>query len=144
MVKQLFDKSPVEYNIRNSLIIDPQVLVNENASVLQNKLKRLLTHLMKLNILTSMKCDKITEQFTDFTGSQLKLYAEKFRCFESSTKDLDEFYFNDIDLQSFKELSFLVKTILTLSHVQASAEREREVSLSTIQLLMLICQKIPS
>ena len=125
MVKQLFDKSPVEYNIRNSLIIDPQVLVNENASVLQNKLKRLLTHLMKLNILTSMKCDKITEQFTDFTGSQLKLYAEKFRCFESSTKDLDEFYFNDIDLQSFKELSFLVKTILTLSHVQASAERER-------------------
>ena len=52
MVKQLFDKSPVEYNIRNSLIIDPQVLVNENASVLQNKLKRLLTHLMKLKILT--------------------------------------------------------------------------------------------
>ena len=99
---------------------------------------------MKLNILTSMKCDKITEQFTDFTGSQLKLYAEKFRCFESSTKNLDEFYFNDIDLQSFKELSFLVKIILTLSHVQASAEREREVSLSTIQLLMLICQKIPS
>ena len=52
LVKQLFDKNPVEHNIRNSLIIDPQVLVNENASVLQNKLKRLLTHLMKLKILT--------------------------------------------------------------------------------------------
>ena len=136
MVKQLFDKSSVEYNIRNSLIIDPKVLVNDNASVLQNKLKRLFIHLMKLNILTSVKCNKITAQFTDFTGSQLKLYAEKFRCFESSTKDLDEFYFNNIDLQSFKELSFLVKTILTLSHGQASAERGFTVNNTVINVNM--------
>ena len=130
LVKQLFDKNPVEHNIRNSLIIDPQVLVNENASLLQNKLKKLFTHLMKRNILTSVKCDKITEQFTDFTGSQLKLYAEKFRCFESSTKDLDEFYFNDINLQSFKELSFLVKTIL------ASAGRGFTVNNTVINVNM--------
>ena len=71
---------------------------------------------MKLKVLTSVHCDKITEQFTDFTDSQLKLYAEKFRCFDSSTKDLDEFYFSDIDLQSSEELSFLVKIMLTLSH----------------------------
>ena len=89
----------LEYNVvRNSVLFDPQVLVDENASVLQNKLKRLLTHLMKLKILTSAQCDQITEYFTDFTDSQLKLYAEKFRCFESSTKDLGELYFNDIDL----------------------------------------------
>ena len=136
MVKQLFDKSPVEYNIRNSLIIDPKVLVNDNASVLQNKLKRLFTHLMKLNILKSVKCNKISAQFTDFTGSQLKLYAEKFCCFESSTKDLDEFYFNNTDLQSFKELSFLVKTILTLSHGQASAERGFTVNNTVINVNM--------
>ena len=88
MVKKLFEKSLLENNVvRNSVIFDPQFLVNENASVLQNKLKRLLTHLMKLKILTSVQCDKITEQFTDFTDSQLnkeyswlKLYAEKFRC----------------------------------------------------------------
>ena len=49
MVEKLFDKSPLEYNVvRNSVIFDPQVLVNENASVLQNKVKRLLTHLIKL------------------------------------------------------------------------------------------------
>ena len=53
MVKKLFGKSPFEYNVvRNPVIFNPQVLVNENASVLQNKLKRLLTHLMKLKILT--------------------------------------------------------------------------------------------
>ena len=75
-----------------------------------------------------MQCDKITEQFTDFSDSQLKLHGEQFRCFHSSTKDLDEFYFNDIDLQSFKELSFPVK--------------REEVSVSIIQLLMLIFRKI--
>ena len=102
MIKKVFDKSPLEYDIvRNSVIFDPQVLVNIKASVLQNKLKRILTHLMKLKILTSVQCDTITKQFTDFTDSQLKLFTEKFCCFDNSTKDLDEFYFNDIDLQSF-------------------------------------------
>ena len=114
MAKNFFDKSPLEYSVvRNSVTFDPQVLVNENSSVLQNKLKRFLTHLMKLKILTLVQCDKITEQFTDFTASQLKLHAEKFHFFDSSTKDLDKFYFDDINLQSFKELSFLVKVILT-------------------------------
>ena len=71
MIKKLFEKSPYEY----SVMFDPQVLFNENASVLQNKLKRLLTHLMKLKILTTVQCDKITEQFINFNDSELKLYA---------------------------------------------------------------------
>ena len=92
MVKKLFDKNALECNVvRNFVISDPQILVNENASVFQNKLKRLHTHLMKRNIVTSVQRDKITERFTDFTDSQLKFYAEKFRCFVSSTKYLDEF-----------------------------------------------------
>ena len=92
MVKKLFDKSPLEYNVvRNSVVFDPQVLINGNASVLQSKSKRLLTHLMKFKILTSVQCNKITEQFNDFTDSQLRLYAEKFRCFDSLTKDLNKF-----------------------------------------------------
>ena len=91
---------------------------------------------MKLKISTSVQCDKITKQFTDFTDSQLKLYAEKFRCFDSSTKDLDGFYFSDIDLQGFKELSFLVEIILTLSHGQASVERSFGVNNTVINVNM--------
>ena len=73
VVKKLFDKNSLEYNVvKNSVVCDQQVLVNENANVLQNKLKRLFTHLMKLKILTSVQCDKITEQFTDFTDSHLR------------------------------------------------------------------------
>ena len=61
MVKKLFHKSPLECNVvRNSVIVDRQFLVNENASVFENKLNRLLTYLLKLKILTSVQCDKIT------------------------------------------------------------------------------------
>ena len=92
--------------------------------------------LMKLKIIISVQYDKITEQFTNFTDSQLKLYAEKFRYFDSSAKDLEEFYFNDIDLQSFKESSFLMKIILTLSHGQASVERSFSVNNTVINVTM--------
>ena len=92
--------------------------------------------LMKLKIIISVQYDKITEQFTNFTDSQLKLYAEKFCYFDSSTKDLEEFYFNDIDLQSFKESSFLMKIILTLSHGQASVERSFSVNNTVINVTM--------
>ena len=61
MVKKLFHKIPLECNVvRNSVIVDRQFLVNENASVFENKLNRLLTYLLKLKILTSVQCDKIT------------------------------------------------------------------------------------
>ena len=137
MVKKLFDKSPLECNVvRNSVIVDWQFLVNENASVLQNKLNRLLTYLLILKILTSVQCDKITEHFSDFTDSQLKLYAEQFCCFGSSTNDLDEFYVNDIYSQSFQELSFPVKIILTSSRGQASAGRSFSVNNTIINVNM--------
>ena len=83
-----------------------------------------------------MQCDKITEQFIDFSDSQLKLHGEQFRCFDSSTKDLDEFFFNDIDLQSFKELSFPVKIKLTSSNGQNSAERSFSVNNTVVNVNM--------
>ena len=85
-------------------------------------------------ILASVQCDKSTEQFTDVTDSHLKLYAGKFHCFDSLTKDLDEFYFNDIDLQSFKELSFLMKMILILSRGQASVKRSFSVTNTVVNV----------
>ena len=67
---------------------------------------------------------------------QLKLYGEQFRCFDSSTKDLDKFYFNDIYLQSFQELSFPVKIKLTSSNGENSAERSFSVNNTVISVNM--------
>ena len=41
-----------------------------------------LTYLVKLRILTSMRCDKITEEFNYFSEHHLKLHADKFQQFD--------------------------------------------------------------
>ena len=51
IAKKLFDKSPMFYNVvRNSVIFDPLIMSQENVGVLQSKLKKLLTHLVKLKL----------------------------------------------------------------------------------------------
>ena len=129
IVVKLFDKSALKKNVvRNSTIFDPKVMVTESPAVLQNKLRSLLTYLVKLRILKSIQCDKITEEFNDFCEHHLKLHADKFQHFDRFQKDLDEFYFSDVGVKSFKELSFLVKLVLTLSHGQASVERSFSIN----------------
>ena len=54
-VQKLLEKSSIFYNIvSNSLVFDPQVVVNENIEDVQCKLKKLLEHLIKLKILDSL------------------------------------------------------------------------------------------
>lgn len=45
----------------------PNIIVSEKSDVLQKPklLNRLLTHLMKLKILSNVQCGNITEQFTE-------------------------------------------------------------------------------
>ena len=53
--QKLLEKSPIFYNIVcDSLVFDPQVVVNENIEDRQCKLKKLLEHLKKLKILDSL------------------------------------------------------------------------------------------
>ena len=58
----LFDESPLTKNIRNSTILDEKVMETESFAVLQNKLRDLLTYLVRLRIVMSIQCDKIKVQ----------------------------------------------------------------------------------
>ena len=81
----------------------------------------LLTHLEKQKILTA-PCHKVTEQFLEFIDYDLKVNIVKFENFSANDTNLDNFYCRFIRIEKYKELSFLVKTVLTLSHGQASVE----------------------
>lgn len=142
ILKKLLDKSPAGSNVvRNASIFDPSVILSEKSNVLQKRLSSLLTHLMKLNILKPQKCDKITEQYIEFVTYQLKFNIASFQKFEKDKKDLDEkdlddFYFTDLNLAAFPDLSFLIKMILTLSHGQAAVERSFSINNSVLNLNM--------
>ena len=49
---------------------------------------------------------------------------------------MDDFYFADLDLGKFPDLSFLIKIVLTLSHGQAAVERSFSVNNSVLNLNM--------
>ena len=52
----------------------------------------------------------------------------KCDCFDRFEKDLDEFNLGDVVVKRFKEFSFLVKVILTLSYGLTSIERSFSIN----------------
>ena len=145
--KKLFDKSPICYYVlRNSVIFDPLIMSQENVGVLQSKLKKLLTHLTNIKLFQPQFCDKVTQEFLEFVGHEMKLHSHVFQSFKRDNTSLDVLFFSYTDIVKYKELSTLVKVILTLTHGQAAVERGFSIknSLSKVNITeqSLLCKKI--
>ena len=65
----------------------------------------------------------MTEQFLEFIDDDLKVNIAKFENFSIINTKIEDFTLRLLGIEKYKELSFLVKIVLTLSHLQASAER---------------------
>ena len=52
----------------------------------------------------------------------------EFEKFKEESDQLDNFFFQKVSIQNYKTLSFVVKLVLTLSHGQASVERQFSVN----------------
>ena len=119
----MLEKSPAASNVvKNTSLFDPRVLVSEKPE-LHRKMSALLTHLMKLKILSSAQCDKINGQFLEFLDDELKINVEIFQSFSCDETALDDFFFKLGGVEKYKDLSFLLKIVLALSHGQAVVER---------------------
>ena len=82
-MQKLLEKSSIFHNIVcNSLVFDPQVVVNENIEGMQCRLKKLLECPIKLKILDSLCCDKVLVQFVDSVTPDIKLNIDKFKSFD--------------------------------------------------------------
>ena len=124
IIKKLLEKSPASSNVvKNTSLFDPCVLASEKSELLHRKMSALLTHLMKLKILSSAQCDKINGQFIEFLDDELKINMEIFQSFSCDETALDDFFFKLVGVEKYKDLSFLLKIVLTLSHGQAAVER---------------------
>ena len=99
-------------------------------------LKKLLEHLIKLKILDSFCCDKVLVQLVEFVTHDVKLNIDKFKPFDKYKTKLDVFCFQTIGLHKYKELKYVMKVILTLSHGQASVERGFSINKSVLKVNM--------
>ena len=91
---------------------------------------------MKLNILAPNHCDNALTQFLEFLQSESK--SDLFRLKPCNRKEhrLDELFFHCLGIQKYKDLSYVVKIILTLSHGQASVKRGFSINKSLVKVNM--------
>ena len=87
-------------------------------------LKNLLKHLLELNILSTKQSDVITTEFKKFLDVKVKAMQRELVTFSQKVDKFDDFYFKVASISKYKDLLFVVKLILTLSHGQASVECE--------------------
>ena len=61
---------------------------------------------------------------------------DRFKSFDRKDERLDDFYFCVLVIQKYKELAYIVKIILTLSHGQAAVERGFSIGKSILNVNM--------
>ena len=88
----IFEKSPAGFNIvKSASIFNPHTLKDEKVAVVKRRLNLLLTHLEKQKILSTAQCDKMAEQFLEFSDYDLKVNIVKFENFSSNDTNLHDF-----------------------------------------------------
>ena len=79
--------------------------------------------MMESKIMSSTDCYKTVSEFNGLIDSEVEKLRAEFEVFDQKLHRLDEFYFQKVQIQNYKTLSFLLKIIFTLSHGQAVVER---------------------
>ena len=113
-------------------VLDPIKLSNDDCECF----KRQLSHFMKLNILAPNHCDNALTQFLEFLQSESKSDLFRLKPFNKKEHRLDKLFFHCLGIQKYKDLSYVVKIILTLSHGQASVKRGFSINKSLVKVNM--------
>ena len=122
-IGKLFERCPLgSVVVRSATCFDPIKIVSETTERNEKKLKVLLHHLLRLNILSTVVCDKAE---SDLRKEFVPKNQNLFEGFSRASTRLDHFYFNSekIRLKIPNELGKVSKLIFTLSHGQAEVER---------------------
>ena len=136
-VGKIFKRFPIgSVVVRTSRVFDPKVMVSESVDSLKSNIKTLLSHLLKLNILTTPVCDNVLSEYSDVLSNELHILNDEFRSFDRQKQRLDSFYFSILKAQKYKNLSVVLRIIFTLSHGQASVERGFSVNKSILGVNM--------
>ena len=124
MLEKLFEKSAlVSVVLRSASMFDPSVMWELSKEKLQERWKHLLKHLIHLGIIAPSRCDQAMAKFKSFQENEVKKMWHEFSGFCSKESRLDDFYFKTVHIGKYKELSFVLKLLLTRSHGQESVGR---------------------
>ena len=136
MVSKLIEKSFLGSGFLLCLsVLHHQFLSSCPRSTDLERWKIVLTHILKLKILSTRFCDEAMSEFELFLGGNVMKFKEKLMEFPKDER-LDELYFGTLGFSRFKKLASVVVLVLTLSHGQASVERGFNQNSNLIQVNM--------
>ena len=124
-IEKLLEKSPIgSVIVRNACVFNPEFITSSNdESNLINKLKILVSHLIKQNWIDPQYGDRVVLQYKSFLQNEVRLHHEKINSFERSKDRLDEFFFSTFEVhKNYEELSSVIKIMLVLSYGQPAVE----------------------
>ena len=120
--------------MRSTDALNPKVIADLEAHLLETKMNQILLHFLKLNILSSKDSDKALEQYSSFLEQVKKMHLNELKLFHTSKTDLDLFYFHELRIEAKKheKFAFDLKVILTLSHGETAVERSFSLGKSSL------------
>ena len=116
MLEKIFEESTLGSSlIGATTIFNPNLLLELSKQKLIDRLKVLLKHLMTLSICSATQCDQVLADFSTFYQNELKHAKLNGSKFEEDKDHLDDFYVKELCF-TCKQLSFVIKITLTMSH----------------------------
>ena len=119
VISKLKDKSPISYSLfRNLKCLDPQSIVQKKGSI---QFGVVLNHLVDAGHLDTRDCDDVKSLFEEFTSDDA--VVSRCREFDKMNDRVDTLYYDVVgQCPKYLQLWNVLKTLLLLSHGQASAE----------------------
>ena len=105
---KLFDWSPLALVIvRNANALNPNEIANLEVGLLEKKISLVLTHLIKVNILSTNDSDKALKQHSLFSGEIRWLYLDNLKIFDPLKINLDDLYFRQLGINISRHKQFV-------------------------------------
>ncbi|KAG8179991.1 hypothetical protein JTE90_007959 [Oedothorax gibbosus] len=129
LTKKLFQKCPLNFSlVRNMSFLDPRTLLTNKEANLK-KLQNILQYLSSAGRVKEEACDAVIKEFCNFIADLTCMDTTKRyeHCsgdtFDPLLDRVDVFYYEFLSNPKYPNLWQVVKSLLLLSHGQASVER---------------------
>jgi hypothetical protein len=145
---KLIQRSPLQFKIVRDLdCLNPRkIAMSEGRSL--NKFESLLSHLCKLKMVNVTECDELVKEYKKFTSVVHLKNKDEFKEYDyHGNVGVDNFLYKHIKISlKLCKLWELMKTLLILSHGQASVERgfsvNKEILSTNLGKKSMIAQRI--
>lgn len=137
MCKKMLEKSPLKYPLVRQLVcLDPKTM-HQDADICVRNMKKIVQTLINNKQLAGgvSAGDTVVQQFSSFLETEAK--DSSFESFTVAESRVDTFLHDEMQKSNYAELWSTTKTLLLLSHGQATVERgfsiNKEVEICNMQ-----------